>query len=117
MRVEHLLDVRFADRPHLLLHYFAALENQQRGNAANLVATCRLSVRVHVDLADLHSTGILGRNLIDCRTHLPAGAAPLGPEVNQNRLRGFQNFLIESSVCKNQRVGTRHVLSPVNSMF
>jgi hypothetical protein len=114
--IEHLLDVRFSDRPDLLLHHLPTLENQQRGDAANLVTACRLDVRVHVDLADLDSAGILGRDLIDRRTHLPAGAAPLGPEVNQNRLRGFQNFLIESSIRKNQRVRTRHVLSPINSM-
>jgi hypothetical protein len=99
--VEHLFDFRFADRPDLLLHNLPTLEDQQRGDTPNLVTPRRLDVRVHVDLADLHSAGILGRDLIDRRTHLPAGAAPFGPEVNQNRLRGFQNILIESCVCKN----------------
>jgi hypothetical protein len=115
--VKHLFDVRFSDRADLLLHHLATLENQQRRDAANLVTAGRLDIRVHIDLADLHPAGILGRDLIDRRTHLPARAAPLGPEVNQNRLRGFQNFLIESSVCKNQCVATRHVLSPIDSMF
>jgi hypothetical protein len=117
MSIEHLFDVRFAHRPDFLVHNFPTLENQQCGDAANLVTASRLNVRVHVDLADLHSAGILCRDLIDRRTHLPAGATPLGPEVNQNRLSGFQNFLIESTIRKNQRVRTRHVLSPINSMF
>jgi hypothetical protein len=116
MSVEHLFDVRFSDRADLLLHHLATLENQQGRDAPNLVTAGRLDVRVHIDLADLHPPGIFGGDLIDRRAHLPAGAAPLGPEVNQNRLSRFQNILIESSVCKNQCVATRHVLSPIVSM-
>jgi len=99
--VQHLLDIRLADRANFLLHYFATLEHQQRRNAANLVAARYLNVRVYIYFADLYPAGVLGGDLIDRRAHHSAGAAPLRPEVNQNRLRRIQHFLIEASVCKN----------------
>ena len=42
--VEHLLYVGFSDRADLLIDHFPALEYQQRGNSANLVAARGLNI-------------------------------------------------------------------------
>jgi hypothetical protein len=99
--VKHLLDLRFSDCANFLLHHPAFLENQQCRDAANLVTAGRLNIRVHIYFADLDSASIFRSDLIDRRTHLSTRAAPFCPEVNQNRLRRLQHFLIKSSICKN----------------
>src|ERR1017187_3975552 len=53
MRVEHLLDFAFANRANALFHYLATLEEQQRGDAADVVPHRGAAVGVHIQLADL----------------------------------------------------------------
>src|SRR5207244_2589594 len=98
--VEHLLDVCFSHCADSLVDYLSALEHEQGGNGANLVAARGLNVGSHIELADFGFPGILRRDLIDGRRHHPARATPLGPEIHQNRLNRAQNFLIESSIRK-----------------
>src|SRR5271154_107538 len=63
VRIEHFLKFRFADCSNLLLHNLPSLEKQESGNAADSVAGCSLLVRINIQLAYLHLTGIIGRNL------------------------------------------------------
>jgi len=51
--VEHLLDVRFPHGADLLVDHLASLEYQESGDAANLVTTRSLHIRIHIQLATL----------------------------------------------------------------
>ena len=103
----------FDQAENRLQRLVAAFEDHHAWNSRDGILGGQIVVFIDVDLADFHLAGILGSDLIDRRSHHPAWAAPLSPEVNQNRLRGIQNFLIESRIRKNQCIGTRHILSPM----
>src|SRR5207247_1426522 len=90
VRVEHLLDVRFPHSPDLLVHYSPAFEHEERGYAADLVPARRLDIGIHVQLADFYLACVLGRDLVDRGPHLTTRAAPLRPEIYENRSLGFQ---------------------------
>src|SRR5438552_11835928 len=65
-------------------HFFfdlTALEQKQRGNAADAVADGHGLVLIHVKLAHLGALTILGRDGLNCRRHHPARAAPFRPKV------------------------------------
>ena len=98
--VEHLLDFALADCADALFHHLAALEEQQGGDAADVVAHGGAAVGVHIQLADLHLTGVLAGHGIDRGPHLPARAAPLGPKIHQNRNVRAQHVLIERRIGK-----------------
>src|ERR1019366_9365701 len=75
VRVEHLLDFTLADGADALFHYLAALEEQQGGDAADVVAHGGTAVGVHIELADLGLTGVLAGHYIDGGSHLAARSA------------------------------------------
>ncbi len=52
----------------------------------------QLRLLVHVHLAHLHIGALLGHLVHDGAEH-PAGAAPAGPEVQQDGLFALQHFL------------------------
>src|SRR5580704_633740 len=56
--IQQFLEVRLTGCADLLLHHFAAFENQQHGDAANLVSHAGGSILVDVELSNLHSAGI-----------------------------------------------------------
>src|ERR1035438_3825061 len=98
--VEHLLDFTLADGADALFHYLAALEEQQGGNAADVVAHGGAAVGVHIELADLGLTGVLAGHYIDGGPHLAARAAPLGPKIHQHRNVRAEDVLIERRIGK-----------------
>ena len=67
------------------------LEQHQGGNAAYAKLRGNVAVFVDVHFGDLNLLGMaLGHFIQQGGDHL-AGATPLGPEVNQNRLAGLEN--------------------------
>ena len=100
VRLEHLLHFGLPDGSHALLDYVAALEQQQGRDAPNVVAHGRGAIGIHVQLANLQFSGILAGHDIDSGPHLLARAAPLGPEIHQNRHVGPEDLLVESGVGK-----------------
>src|SRR5262249_58585303 len=60
----------------------AVLENHQRRNRAYIVARRRAVILVDVELDDLDLAVEFLRDLLEDRSDLPAGAAPLRPEVH-----------------------------------
>src|ERR1017187_729483 len=100
VRVEHLLDFAFANRANALFDYLAALEEQQGGDAADVVPHGSATVCVHVEFADLSLTGVLAGHYIDGGRHLAARTAPLGPKIHQDRDLGAEHILIERRIGK-----------------
>src|ERR1035437_1419599 len=111
MRVEHLLDFALADGADALFHHLATLEQQQGGDATDVVAHGGAAVRVHIQLANLHLTGILAGHHIDCGRHLPARPAPLGQKIPKNRNTRAEHVLIERRIEKTQCFFPCHFIS------
>src|SRR5690625_3257840 len=89
----------------------AALEQNQRGNAADAVLGRALAVGVDIHLADLDLACVVPGNFVeDGRNHL-AGPAPLGPEVHQYGLVGLQYFGFKAGVGDVDN-GVAHLGSP-----
>jgi hypothetical protein len=83
------VDGVLGDEAYDLLGYFAALEEQQRGDTANAVTHGRCSVGVDVHLHDLELALIVARDFIDNGRKRSTGAAPRSPEIYQDRLIGL----------------------------
>src|SRR5207247_5771686 len=75
----------FARHSGYLVPQLAVLEEQQRGNGANIVLKGEALVLIHVYFRDLHRIGFLASDFIEERRDQLAGPAPLGPEVNHHR--------------------------------
>jgi hypothetical protein len=67
---------------------------------------------VNVQLADLHPAGVVRRQGVDGRRHLPAWSAPFRPKVHQDRHIRLQNIRIEACIIKFNGIGARHVIPP-----
>ena len=65
-------------------HLTGAYDGEGR-QGADTEQTGRDRVLVHIDHDEFHPTGELARDLVYHRGHLAAGAAPLGPEVYDDR--------------------------------
>src|SRR5690606_13376282 len=63
----------------------AALEHHQRRDSAHAELGRQARVLVDVHLGDLQLALVLGRELLERRADLTAGAAPLRPEIHQDR--------------------------------
>ena len=96
--VDPVLQRRFRRRADLVRHHFAVLEHEQRRDAAHAQLGRRFRVLVDVDLDDLHLACHLGRQLFQRRADLAAGAAPFGPEIDDDGNVGLAHFGIESGV-------------------
>ena len=77
---------------HGLTHQLALLEHQQGGDAHHPELRRQVRLLVHVHLAHLYIGALLGY-LVHHRAQHPAGAAPAGPEVQQNGLFAVEHFL------------------------
>jgi hypothetical protein len=73
----------------------AVLDDQQIGNSSDAVTRRRFGIVVDVYFDHLEPAGILARQLVDERSDGPAGRAPRRPEIDQHRLVGLQDFLVE----------------------
>src|SRR5450759_530323 len=96
--LQRLLDRFLGHVPDDLLFHLAALEDEQRGNAADSVALRCHRVAVHVHLADHRAPGVRARNFIHNRRHCAARAAPGCPEIHQYRLLRLQHRLVKVRV-------------------
>ena len=79
---------------HGLTHQLALLKHQQGGDAHHAELAGQLRLLVHVHLAHLHIGALLG-HLVHNGTEHAAGAAPAGPEVQQDRLCALQHLLLK----------------------
>ena len=68
-----------------LAYLFAVPESDQRGDAEHAEALSDVRVIVHIELADLDLAAYLLLELIEDRALHTAGAAPLRPEINDNK--------------------------------
>jgi hypothetical protein len=84
--------------PTLLDIDLTALEHEQRRDTAHAQLHGRIGVLVHVDLHDLHLAVVLGRKLFERGADLFAGAAPLGPEIDDDGNIRLAHFGIEGGV-------------------
>ena len=85
-------------RPGPVRDHLAALEHEQRRNAAHPVLGGQVRVLVHVDLRhDQLAVVLLGQLLERGSDHL-ARPAPLRPEVHQDRDGGVEHLALESLV-------------------
>ena len=80
------------------LDLLAVLEEDQGRNALDAELPLRLRVVVDVELGDLEATRILLCDLLEHGGDHAAGAAPFGPEVDQDRLVGLDDLALEGGV-------------------
>jgi len=78
----------------LVLH-FAVFEEQEKGNGAHVVFHCEVTCVVDVNLADFGLIAEFAGELIDDRADHFAGAAPFGPEIDENGHGGIDDFGVE----------------------
>src|SRR5260370_28027150 len=81
----------------LFLH-LATLDDEQVWNAADSVAAGRLRIVVNIHFHNFESAGVLAREVVDDRRDRAAWRAPRRPKIDQDRSRGFENFLVEARV-------------------
>ncbi len=78
---------------------FAFAEEDDRGEAAHPVVSCKLHVLalIHFEFGKLDSSLECFDSLVEVRRECMAGAAPVGPEIDQHRklVRAFDHLLIE----------------------
>src|SRR5476651_1833702 len=84
----------------------AVLEQQQGGDRADAVARRRHRVLVDIDLHHLELAAHVLGDLLERGADHAAGAAPFGPEVDEDGRIGFQDFLLEGSVGRFDGHGT-----------
>ncbi|CAM2150893.1 hypothetical protein PT2222_250021 [Paraburkholderia tropica] len=109
-------ELRLRQGADLLRRDGAVLEEDQRGDAAHAELHRRRLMFVDVDLRDLQTVAIVLRDFVENRRDHLAGAAPFGPEVQQDGLIGFNDVLFERCVadvldlfahCMNTSFGSR----------
>ena len=91
-------DLVLGQGPDELLDDLAALEQQQRGDAADAVGGRRGPAFVHVHLADFEAVLHLSGDFFDARGDHLAGDAPHGPEIDQDGQGGLEDFRVEGAV-------------------
>src|SRR5262245_31421691 len=78
-------EVLLGGRADDLLHDLTVLEQAESRNAQDRVASGQSLVLVHVHFSDPGFSLVAHRDAIEDGAHQPARAAPLGPEIDQNR--------------------------------
>src|SRR5215475_14296843 len=84
-----------------LLH-LALVEDEERRDAHDVVATRDVRVVVDVELRDLDATGVLLGDVLEHGGDHLAGPAPLGPEVDEYRRVSAADTFVEG------RIGESH---------
>src|SRR5690606_21308392 len=90
--------LRLRQRTDLRGNDLSAAEQHQRRDAADAVFRRRGLVLVDVHLRDADLSFVLARHLVEDRRDHLAGTAPLGPVIDENRLLGLQDLLLERCV-------------------
>src|SRR5439155_24369771 len=96
--VEHRYDLVLRNGADNLLDDFSTFEDVEAGDAADRVLCRDPLVLIHVDLGDFDLPLVLLRDLLDDGGDDPAGAAPLGPEIHQNRDLRIQHLGFERAI-------------------
>ena len=96
-------DLRRLGRARLALELAAALHQQQGRDAADRELRRGLRAPVAVDLGEQRLAAKLRRRLCELRRHRPAGAAPVGPEVDHDRQLGAGDDLVEAGIVEHHR--------------
>src|SRR5579872_3514322 len=100
MSIHNLGDLFFRNRPDDLIRHLPALENQKRGDPANVVSPGGIDVLVHVQLHYFQLAGIVVGDLRHRGREHMARAAPIRPEVHHYRLgiAGVDHFGLKAVV-------------------
>ena len=77
----------------------AFLENHQSRDRSDSVGAGNLGILVDVQLCNLDLPLHLSCNLLQGGRNHPTGAAPLRPEVHDDRLARVNNVRLEAHVC------------------
>lgn len=85
----------------------AVLEQCQRRDAADCVAHTEFGNGLGVDLGQPYSGFQLCAGLLVGGRHLPTGAAPWGPEVDQHRDLASANVLVKRGFVECRRVASK----------
>jgi hypothetical protein len=104
-------DLLLGDRADNLLDNLAVFENENSGDAADIVATRRVHRFVHVEFHHFNFARVLVRDFRNRGGKHVTRAAPFRPEIDEYRLRlaGRKYFAFEISICSCLDV-FRHVL-------
>src|SRR2546421_6514973 len=84
--------------PHL-----SSLEQDESGNSQDVESLAQVGRQVRIDSDDLQPAGELPRELLQSRLDYSAGAAPRGPEIDQNRERALLHGRVKAGA-----VGVHH---------
>ena len=79
-------------------HHFTVAEEDQCGDALNLVSITGLRIGIHLELADADAIAVVARHPIHQRSDQSAGAAPGSPEIDEDRAGSLENFTFKTSV-------------------
>src|SRR3989344_3007004 len=104
--IEHFFHILFRFCSDEAVHRLASFKENERGDAHDVELPRGLGVFVYVHLHDLYFSFVLLREFLDDREHHLAGAAPWGPEVDENGNLRLEDFCIE--ICVRNRLCHAH---------
>src|SRR5699024_8140630 len=87
--VQRFLEIAFLAQTDKLLRDLPILEQDDGRDGANGELHRNITIGVGIDLAHLDLAFVVLGDFLDGRREHPAGHAPLGPEVHENRLSAF----------------------------
>jgi hypothetical protein len=98
--LEDLDDLLFGHGADQLVRNLSALENQQRGNAANAEFGGDIHILIDIELYNLDLAGMFASDFFHRRRKHVAGAAPIRPEIDHDGLglASFNDVGLEASV-------------------
>src|SRR5215471_4639915 len=80
------------------LDHLPFMEEYEGGNACDAIALGHCGVLVDIELAYGQTSRILGRDLLYDRSHEPARPTPGGPKIDQHRLWGVEDVVLDTGV-------------------
>ena len=107
MRLHPAQDICCTHRAWLARDFAAVLEQRQRRNAADRVARAQVGHGLGINLRQPHLGFQLSAGLLVGGCHLPAGAAPRRPKIDQHRDLAAANVLVKRSFVECRRVPSK----------
>jgi hypothetical protein len=95
---EHINDRGLGNHAYVLRGDFAFMKHHESGNALNIVLICAPGTFIHIQFGYLDATPVFLSNLLYQWSEHAAGNAPFGPEINQDRNLGLENFTVKNLV-------------------
>ena len=90
--------MRFGDGTFIPRHHFTVAEEDQCGDALNLISVTGLGICIHLELADADAIAIVARDPIHQWGDQSAGATPGGPEIDEDSAGSLEDFTFKTSV-------------------